>query len=224
MKDCQTPQKEQSRQLDFANRRSKDSQLKKPQKVTKKSLSAAFRSVSEEFSREITNEPVEFSPIAEVSDAIFNGQIDESFALDPSPSAPPEPFNFSELTASSTVTVNRNELSDLSPDRHQFIKSNGSNTGSVEADVLAKLLKETRLQVLNSVDVDTKSKQLLDSLIKFVVDEFYTIPEENDRSAELVSMKRRIAFTWFLIWIPAALLFFFLNSGPQRFHIGALPT
>lgn len=144
--------------------------------------------------------------------------------MDPSPSAPPEPFNFSELTASSTVTVNRNELSDLSPDRHQFIKSNGSNTGSVEADVLAKLLKEARLQVLNSVDVDTKSKQLLDSLIKFVVDEFYTIPEENDRSAELVSMKRRIAFTWFLIWIPAALLFFFLNSGPQRFHIGALPT
>ena len=94
----------------------------------------------------------------------------------------------------------------------------------MEADVLANLLKEARLQVLNSADVNTKNKKLLDTLIKIAVDDFFAIPQERDGVVELVSMKHRIVFACFVVCILAVSVILFFNSEPQRPFIGPPPT
>ncbi|KAH9683879.1 hypothetical protein KPL71_027833 [Citrus sinensis] len=212
MKDFQTPQKEQSRPSDVPNRRSKETPLKKSQKILQKSLNAAFKTASEDSS------PEKF--LKELPDL---PTVSENF-LNPSLSGSPEPLNLSDLTPSSTISVNKSDVKDLSVDCHQFIVSNCATIGSVEADVLANLLREARLQVLNSADVNTKNKKLLDTLIKIAVDDFFAIPQERDGVVELVSMKHRIVFACFVVCILAVSVILFFNSEPQRAFIGPPPT
>ncbi|KAK3188263.1 hypothetical protein Dsin_027824 [Dipteronia sinensis] len=219
MKEYQTPQKEHSRSSDLANRRSKESQSKKTTNVPKKNLNAAFRSLSVEFPPEITKEPADFSPI---SDSDCNSKFAQGLelALAPSLSASSEPLLFSDLTPSSTITVDKDELYDLSPDHHR------SKFGSVEAVVAVSFLNRARHQVSNSVDTDTQSKKLLDALITTVVDELsYAAPaKRDDRLIELVSMKTRVVFACFIIWILVVLMIFFLGPGSGQSYIGPLPT
>ncbi|KAK1591614.1 hypothetical protein Q3G72_010434 [Acer saccharum] len=222
MKEYQTPQKEHSRPSDFVNLRSKESQSKKTKNVPKKNLYAAFRRLSVEFPPEITKEPADFSPISEVSDSDCNSKFAQGLelALVPSLSASSEPFLLSDLTPSSTITVDKDELYDLSPDHDR------SKFGSVEADVVVSFLKRARHQVSNSVDTDTQSKKLLDALITTVADELsYAAPaKRDDRLIELVSMKTRVMFACFLIWILVVLMIFFLGPGSGQSYIGPLPT
>ncbi|KAL5782111.1 hypothetical protein ACOSP7_007140 [Xanthoceras sorbifolium] len=223
MKEYQTPQKEHSR---LSNRRSKESQSKNTN-VTKKSLNAAFKGLSVEFSPEITKEQVDFSPISEISDANCNSEIAQSLelALDPSLSVSSEPFLFSDLSASSIITVCKDELSDISPDHHRFDRSDGSKFGSAEADVAVSYLKRALYQVLKSVDTDSSSKKLLDTLITIVVDELTAAPAKRDDCfTKLILMKKRVVFACFLIWILAVIGIFFLSSGSRRPYIGPLPT
>ncbi|XP_031257764.1 protein SINE3-like [Pistacia vera] len=190
--------------VDLANRKSKDSHSKK--KVVKKNL---FTSVPENLLPDIVKEPADFSSISEISDA------DESFAL-----ASLEPFN---LPLTSTIKINKNE-SDLSSDDYHLKILNGSKIISLQAEVLADLLKQARNQVSNTIDTDARSKRLLDVLVKIIVKELYAVPQKKDRLTELVLMKTRIVSLCFLIWIIAVSVILFFNSSSGGSFIGLPPT
>ncbi|GMY38658.1 protein SINE3 [Fagus crenata] len=198
MKEHQTPE--------LANRRSKDSSSKKLQKITKKSLNAVFTSVSDESSKE----SVELSSISEISDSNHTGEIAQSFSMEMSPdfSASSESLLPSDLTPSSTVTTENNEPEKL----------------PLEVEIVVDFLKRSRSQILNSVEVDSQSKKLLDALLRIIVDEFYAHqPEKTDRIAELISMKTKIVLLSFLVWIIVMAMTFF-SSRVQNSFVGPLPT
>ena len=104
----------------------------------------------------------------------------------------------SELTPCSKIsTANRDEEIDF------------SKTGSAEVEIMVNLLKQARLQALNSVDMENKSKKVLDALIEFTINEFYTLPQERDKLPQLVNINAYIGFLCFLLWVVAVLLFSF---------------
>ncbi|XP_031251642.1 protein SINE3-like [Pistacia vera] len=171
MEGFQTPRQDQSRLSDLANRKSKDSRLKK--KVVKRNLDT---SVPENLLTDTVKEPADFS---QISDA------DESFAL-----ASLEPLDVISL----------------------------------EREVVANLLKQAQNQVSNSNDIEARSKRLLDALVKIIVEELYTVPEEKDRFNELVLAKIRIVLLLFLIWIIVMSVVLFFNSGAGGSFSGSPPT
>ncbi|KAL5805805.1 hypothetical protein ACOSQ4_028538 [Xanthoceras sorbifolium] len=81
-------------------------------------------------------------------------------ALDPSLSVSSEPFLFSDLSPSSFITVDIDELSDLSPD-HQFDRLDGSKFGSAEANVAVSYLKRALNQDLDGLVLDLLLLELL---------------------------------------------------------------
>ncbi|KAJ0006724.1 hypothetical protein Pint_30211 [Pistacia integerrima] len=95
---------------------------------------------------------------------------------------------------------------------------------SLEAEVVANLLKQAQNQVSNSNDIEARSKRLLDALVKIIVEELYTVPEEKDRFNELVLAKIRIVLLLFLIWIIVMSVVLFFNSGAGGSFSGSLPT
>ena len=103
----------------------------------------------------------------------------------------------SDLTPSSTVNTKNNELEKL----------------SLEVEIVVDFLKRTQSQILNSVEVDSQSKKLLDALLRIIVDEFYAHqPEKTDRIAELVLMTTKIVLLCFLVWIIVMAMTFFFSS------------
>ncbi|KAL5739291.1 hypothetical protein ACOSQ2_028471 [Xanthoceras sorbifolium] len=82
-------------------------------------------------------------------------------ALDPSLSVSSEPFLFSDLSPSSFITVDIDELSDLSPDHHRFDRLDGSKFGSAEADVAVSYLKRALNQDLDGLVLDLLLLELL---------------------------------------------------------------
>lgn len=116
----------------------------------------------------------------------------------PSLSTSTETFTPSELTPCSKIsTVNRDEQIDF------------SKIASAEVEIVVNLIKKARLQALNSVDMENKSKKVLDELIKFIINEFYSLPQERDKIPHLVSRNAYVGFLCFLLWIVVVLLFSF---------------
>ncbi|XWS08479.1 hypothetical protein CRYUN_Cryun40dG0005600 [Craigia yunnanensis] len=123
----------------------------------------------------------------------------------PSLSASSEAFIPSELTPYSKMsTANRDE-------QIEFPK-----TGSVEVEIMVNLLKQARLQALNSIDMENKSKKVLDALIKSTINDFYSLPQEKDKLPELVSRKAYVGFLCFLLWVVVVLLFSFYSFCYSR--------
>ena len=81
---------------------------------------------------------------------------------------------------------------------------------------MVDFLKIARSQGLNSVDVDTRSKKLLDALLSIIVDEFYAQPEEKDRSDELIAKKTKIVLLCFVFWILAMAMTFFFSTRVEN--------
>ncbi|KDP27939.1 hypothetical protein JCGZ_19019 [Jatropha curcas] len=216
MKD-HTPQKE-----DLANRRSRDSPLKKPQKIPKKRLNAVFPLVSEEISPETVKDLSDFYSISELSDADYSSQISPSsvLALSPALSAATETFPLSDVASASKIPTTSDEPDNVSVERCGFHKPDGS----LEFDIVAEYLKQARTQVLKSANVDQQSKKLLDALVKVVLDECYALPEERDWYSEILSVKGRIAFLCFLLWSFMVSVIFFFVMGLDNGYIGPLPT
>ena len=82
--------------------------------------------------------------------------------------------------------------------------------------IVVDFLKIARSQGLNSVDVDTRSKKLLDALLSIIVDEFYAQPEEKDRSDELIAKKTKIVLLCFVFWILAMAMTFFFSTRVEN--------
>ncbi|EEF43111.1 uncharacterized protein LOC8258837 [Ricinus communis] len=206
----QTPKKE-----DIANRRTKESRLTKSQKIVKRSLNAAYPPVSEDVSTDTTKDLTDFSSISEISDANCSTQIAQSSELD---SASSEAFSLCDITPTSKIATNYDHHANASSEHCKFHKLDHS----VEVDIVSDFLKQAGNRVLNSNDVDRQSKKLLDGLLKVVLDECYSLPEERDCYDELVSAKLRIVFLCFFIWSFASLIFFSLRSGSS--YSGLPPT
>ncbi|KAE8076656.1 hypothetical protein FH972_015292 [Carpinus fangiana] len=221
MKEHQTPRKDYARPSELANRRSKDSSSKKLQKITKKSLNAAFTSVSED-DLESSKESVDLSSISEIADFDHSGEIAESFLMAENPSlfGSSESSIASDLTPSSKITADMQEPGQL----YGTIEPTGLKIGSVELEIVVDILKRNRTQVLNSSDVDPQSKKILDALIEIVIEEFYNRPKERDRFAELVSIKIQIVILFFFLWMLAMAVAFFFGSGVQHSSSRHLPT
>jgi hypothetical protein len=106
-----------------------------------------------------------------------------------------------DLTPSSTVNTENNELEKL----------------SLEVEIVVDFLKRTQSHILNSVEVDSQSKKLLDALLRIIVDEFYAHqPKKTDHIAELVLMTTKIVLLCFLVWIIVMAMTFFFSSRVQN--------
>ncbi|KAJ0075955.1 hypothetical protein Patl1_34628 [Pistacia atlantica] len=177
MEGFQTPRQDQSRLSDLANRKSKDSRLKKK--------------FPENLLTDTVKEPADFSQISD-ADEFFKFRSSKFVFL---------PFKSFALASLEPLDII-----------------------SLEAEVVANLLKQAQNQVSNSNDIEARSKRLLDALVKIIVEELYTVPEEKDRFNELVLTKIRIVLLLFLIWIIVMSVILFFHSGSGGYFSGPLPT
>ncbi|KAG5234297.1 protein SINE [Salix suchowensis] len=180
MKEYQTPLKELSRSSSSSARKFKESQLKKPQKIVKKSLNGVFSSAAEVSETGINNELNDFSPVPDISDANHCGQTAQISVSPLSPAlwASTDTFSVSDLTPTSEISTITDGPGSV--ENYGLGKLCGSKIGPVEgleADVGVKLLKEARIEVSNS---DARSKKVQDAMTKAAMDEYSTLPEEKD--------------------------------------------
>ncbi|KAF3456373.1 hypothetical protein FNV43_RR01023 [Rhamnella rubrinervis] len=221
MRGYQTPQRELARASGPANHKSK-----KFQKISKKSLSAAFTSASADFPVEDLKESVDFSPISEVSDVSMNGKVTESLILVPDPalSASSDTLLLPDITPSSEVTSEEDEQDLVSLNHGGFNVVDGSKYGSLEAEIVVNVLRQARAEVLNFANMESRSKKLLDTLIEIVIEDLQTVSPERDRFAELLSGKTRTAFWCFFFWIFVVAVTLFFSSGTQGSSGRLFPT
>ncbi|KAE8683367.1 Basic helix-loop-helix DNA-binding superfamily protein isoform 1 [Hibiscus syriacus] len=198
-KENQIPLREHSRSSDLSNRRSNDSPAKKtPKKIARKSLNEALISPTEDVLPDISEESIDFSSISAFSDVDFNIETAENLVILSNPllSTSLETFTLPEIDPCSKMsTASRDGQIDF------------SKTGLAEAVILVNLLKQARLQALNSVDMENKSKKVLDALIEFTIKEFYTLPQEIDKLPKLVCRDVYARSLCFLLMVVAVALF-----------------
>ncbi|XP_058076565.1 uncharacterized protein LOC131225137 [Magnolia sinica] len=171
----QTPQKS-------AIRRSKE----KSHKIIAKSLNTDFLAASEA-------DPIDTSSISAITEGNQETDLSKS---GPKPS-------FSSLSDASDPTDALESFPTPSiTDGNQV--SGGSEvfkTENVDVQVAVDLLLAARFQVLNSPNVDLRSKKLLDCLIKSAIEPLGWLPEEQDRFYGLLQAKVWIGLLCVFIWI-----------------------
>ncbi|CAL5395788.1 unnamed protein product [Camellia sinensis] len=208
----QTPKKEHQHSK-IRRSKSISEHSKKPHRISQKCLNSVFTSVSEDL--------VEFSSISEISEDNQLRESAESFIASLNQVISPSLETF----LSSTITVDKDEVVDVSVGHCRSAKSKKSvDIVSVEAEVVVNHLKQARIQVMNSTSADLQSKKLLNALIEVVIEEFNALPEEKDRLSQLVSMKTRVVFMIFLLWIVAVSMFLHFSSRGQSSFSEPPPT
>lgn len=107
-----------------------------------------------------------------------------------------------------------------------FEESEVSKTESMDVQIIVEFLRRAGIQLSDSYDVDQRSKNILNALIKIVIKDLYNLPEEKeDQVSELVSAKVRIGFISFLMWIILVLVILLSNSAARRStFLGMPPT
>ncbi|GKV37913.1 hypothetical protein SLEP1_g45876 [Rubroshorea leprosula] len=213
MKEYQTSvPKERSRFSEISGRRSRESQSRKQQKIVKKSLSPDFSAVSEGVFPQITDEPIDFSSVSEISDSNYTGDLTESFVL----SSDQVLLALLETSTVSDLTP-RPKISSIIEDE----QISSSKVGSAEVEIVAKLLGQENP---NSVDLDCQSRKIVDALTKAVLHEIYDKPEEQDLVIDVVSLRRNAVLVCFFTWILVVLIILLFSAdGFDTFH-GRVPT
>lgn len=241
-----TPQKEHQ----IADRRTKSSseQSKKPRKVAYKSLNAAYSPGSEDVSLELSKDSIDVSSIFEVSDDNQLYESTENFVNSSSPAVSPSVasavsdlsmlsstiasdlspstsmINSALSRLSSTITSDKSQAGDIS--------ANCGTTGlsipmkrGIKAELVAKQFRQAGIQVSNSNDMVLLSKNILDALLKIVIEEFYDLPEVRYWSTEIVEKKVflvlgkvfGVILTFMLLILVFAGVFFFTSGGQCSF-------
>ncbi|CAI0626230.1 unnamed protein product [Linum tenue] len=199
-RDLQTPLKELSRASETANRRSKESQSKKPQKIAKRSLTGEFTTISEDASCEIAGDG---SGVSEILDADHSNElVKNSSMLSPALSATSK---IAPPSSDTPLTSKANKVSD-----------NGANKLAdrpAEAAIIIGLLRKVQSEAPKSVDANNGYKKILEELIKVVVHEYCALPEERDWLTKLLSWKRGVVFLSLLIWSFVVCILVFFNAG-----------
>ncbi|CAI9289915.1 unnamed protein product [Lactuca saligna] len=96
-------------------------------------------------------------------------------------------------------------------------------TDSFKLEFLVKHLRESMFEVLHSADIDPQYKKLLDSLVKMVIEEFFSLHEERDMVIHLFSRRIKITMLSFVLCIIAVSSGFFLLSDGSSYN-GPSPT
>lgn len=130
----------------------------------------------------------------------------------------------SDVTPSSVVTTDKDEPGLVSLNHGGFNAVDGSNSGSLEAEIVVGVLRRARTEVSNFADMDSRSKKLLDALIEIVIQDLNTLPLQGDRFADLLSAKTRIVFLCWLLWILVLAVILFSSSGASGSSTRPLPT
>ncbi|CAN1195099.1 hypothetical protein LINPERPRIM_LOCUS17805 [Linum perenne] len=183
----QTPLKELSRPSDAANRRSKESQSKKHQKIAKRSLVGEFATISEDASSETVDD---LSCFSEILDADHNDElIMNSLVLSPALSSTSESYSPVPL---------KSEVNNVTYDGTNGLVE--PNIRPSEADLVVNLLRKVQSETPESADANNRYKKILEQLIKVIIDEYLALPEETDWLMKLLSWKRGVVFLCFLTW------------------------
>ncbi|KAL9673178.1 hypothetical protein QQ045_029432 [Rhodiola kirilowii] len=180
----------------------------------KKRWSSEFASVSKD--------PLDPSPVSEVSDGVHSV---EGLEVDTTASALSEAFSLGELTPSSQITTDAYKaLEDMGANYIGCDDSIYSKIRTVEADVVVEHLKYAWIQILRSDGVDKRSKKLLGTMIKTVIEEFYGIPEDSDLLSKIVQDKTRIIIACLLLWMICTLMAVNMVCRTNIPFNGPLPT
>lgn len=144
---------------------------------------------------------------------------------DPPLSASSGSWLLSDVTPFSVVTTDKDEPPGLVSLNHGgFNAVDGSNSGSLEAEIAVGVLRRARTEVSNFADMDSRSKKLLDALIEIVIQDLNTLPPQGDQFADLLSAKTRILFLCSLLWILVLAVILFSSSGALGPSTRPLPT
>ncbi|CAJ1963153.1 unnamed protein product [Sphenostylis stenocarpa] len=212
MKEHQTPHKVLARSAENRHGRTKDISSKKSNKITDKSLNAAFASVSED--------SVDLSSFSEILDVNRNEDLTTFFLEEPSSvTLLPSDLTPKKLTdttgiISSTNCIGSNEIV-------------SSKFNSVEAEITVNFLRNVKTEVLNSVNsAPQHRRELMDGIIEYVLRDLqtYTLPEERDQFAHLLSMKNRMLFLCTFIWVVGVSVVLFFTSDTRSPYRGPTPT
>ncbi|KAG4381395.1 hypothetical protein AAZX31_15G133300 [Glycine max] len=203
MKEHQTSHKVFARSTENRHGRFKDFPSKKSNKITDKSLNAAFASLSED--------SVDLSPISEISFANHNEDVTNFLLEEPSSvTLVPSDLSPKKITDATEIIGSANSICNDELDSSRF--------NSVEAEITVNFLRNVKAPQFR--------RELMDGIIEYVISDLqtYTLPEERDQFAHLLSMKSRMLFLCTFIWVigVSVLLFFTLDArGPYR---GPTPT
>ncbi|CAA2969851.1 Hypothetical predicted protein [Olea europaea subsp. europaea] len=166
------------------------------------------------------------------SNSDLNKKPQKNFLVNPvaTPTTKTETVALTDLSPSSssllsTITYDKDIANNASKNKCVNPEINSvKNMESIEVDIVIKHLKDARVQVLNSSDVNY-SKKLLDALINVVIEDFYGgLYEEKDWLNKLVLSKVRVVSLSILVGILAVSVFLFSNSGAKGLHNGLTPT
>ncbi|XP_010268100.1 PREDICTED: uncharacterized protein LOC104605162 [Nelumbo nucifera] len=250
MKAIQTPQKEAPRSAESATRRSKDAQMKsisqqvnKPHKIAKKCLNSSFTIVSKDLPP-AKLESADSSLVPEISSEDQSAEFSESFLLplDQALSVSHEafnslnlssssetPFDFPsspDITSNSKTISNKLESSEGTLENSAFILSADCvKMGNVEAEISVDCLEEALSRILNSSDVDARSKKIVNALVRIVINDVCHLPEEQEKLSELAWAKVRIGFFFcVLLWIISFSLILFTKVAARSSFTDPPPT
>lgn len=131
---------------------------------------------------------------------------------------------FPDLSPSSVVTFDNEQLEKVSVDFSGSNDLDEASGGSVEAEIAVNSLRQALTRVLQSTDVDHQSKKLIDASMRIIVEDFLAIPQERDQIAQLISAKSQVLSLGLFMWIVVLALAFFFSSGVKSSFMGPLPT
>ncbi|XP_057430966.1 protein SINE3 [Lotus japonicus] len=201
MKEIQTPHKLPPRSAENRHGRSKDFPHKKSNnKIPNKSLNAAFTSVSQDFT--------DSSPVSEISYANCN-----------------EDATIDLLEESSSVILLR---SDETPKKITDT-TEISSSNSMEVEIAVNFLRNAKPDLVNSVNAASQYRKLMDEIIEYAIQSHdlhtgYTLSEDRDYLAQLLSAKNGLLFLFVFIWIIGiAIAIFFAVHSHGRYR-GPMPT
>ena len=135
--------------------------------------------------------------------------------LNPALSTSSETSALFDIAPSSKISTKKNELENVLVESYGMAGSDGLKIESLEAEIVVELLTQARAQVLNSSDTDIRSKRLLDTLIKIIIDETYLLPGQTDQFPGVVFARTRLLMVCFLLWILTISVVSFIRSGAQ---------
>ncbi|XP_027338275.1 protein SINE3 [Abrus precatorius] len=211
MKEHQTPHKVFLRSAENGKGRFKDFPSKKSNKITNKSLNAAFTSVSED--------SVDLSPISEISDANRNEDV-TNFLLEEPSSVTLLPSDMTPKNIAGTTGIG-------STNCFSACELDSSKFASVEAEIAVNFLRNVKHEVLNSVNDGPQYRKLMDGIIEYVIHDLHsytTLPEEKDHLANVISMKNQMLFLCTLVWIIGVSVVLFFTSDVHSPYSGPMPT
>lgn len=118
-----------------------------------------------------------------------------------------------DVTPSSKITNDQDEGSSDSVNQLGVVEPVCLQLKPVEAEVVTDHLGRALFQIMNSGDVDRRSKKLVEALVQIVINDFEGLPEEKDMHYGSVTAKCRIMLLCLFMWILIASVVVFLNTG-----------